>query len=639
VPELVYVPASEFERARTLDLPTAQRTRIFADLCRINTLYMIARAGSGHIGSSFSSLDIVCHLFLNELQIEDETEPTTARDVYFSSKGHDAPGYYAVLIGLGLLDFDLLHRLRRLDGLPGHPDVSVPHVEVNSGSLGMGISKAKGIALAKRLLGSRARIFVMTGDGELQEGQVWESLGSASNLALSEITVIVDHNKLQSDTFVSQVCDLGDLESKFQAFGWHVKRCDGHDTDSLASALSWVKTIDDRPSVILADTVKGKGVSFMEHTRVRPGELYAFHSGAPSTEQYQKAVQEIIERTHQQLEKAAQSPLSVLHAPRTEAPPAPRQHRLIHAYSKALVAQGRRVPELAALDADLILDCGLIPFRDAFPERFFECGIAEQDMVSQASGMALGGLLPVVHSFACFLSARANEQIYNAATERKKILYVGTLAGLLPGGPGHSHQSVRDISALAAVPGLILIEPATEEEVGLALAFAVNDTPQSVYLRLTSLPWEVPFELPTGQSLELGRGVSITDGSDAVLFTYGPIPLSEAYQASRKLAEEHGIGLKVINLPWLNRVDPDWLGETVRGYSDVFTLDNHYVTGGQGDVIAREIGRCGLLASTRLCCIGVDRIPECGSNREVLRAHGLDSSSLVKRIAGHICSE
>ena len=143
-----------------------------------------------------------------------------------------------------------------------------------------------------------------------------------------------------------------------------------------------------------------------------------------------------------------------------------------------------------------MLDTGLVPFRERFPERFVECGIAEQDMVSQAGAMALAGLLPVCHSFACFLSTRPNEQIYNNATEETKVVYVGSLAGLVPAGPGHSHQSVRDISALGAMPGMSLIEPYCEQEVALALGWALQEAGGPVYLRLVSVPWELGFEPP-----------------------------------------------------------------------------------------------------------------------------------------------
>jgi transketolase len=225
--ELTYIPYKELERIRKLDCNAIERTQLFATLARINTLYMIMQAGSGHIGSSFSAMDIVSWLYLNEMDLADD--PDAHGDVYFSSKGHDAPGYYSVLLGLGRLEFCQIHELRRLNGLPGHPDVITPGIQTNTGSLGTGISKAKGMALAHRLQDKKARIYVLTGDGELQEGQFWESLPSAVHQGLNEITVIIDHNKIQSDTLLSLVNDLGDLEAKLSAFGWHVTRCDGHD--------------------------------------------------------------------------------------------------------------------------------------------------------------------------------------------------------------------------------------------------------------------------------------------------------------------------------------------------------------------------------------------------------------------------
>src|SRR6188474_254384 len=208
--DLQYVPVSEFQRLLRGDVDAVLRVRAYAALARINTLYMIAGAWSGHIGTSFSSLEIMSWLFLNELR--DLFKGPDVCDVFFSSKGHDAPALYTVLIGLGLLPADKLHELRRLHGLPGHPHVETPYIQANTGSLGMGISKAKGMALANRLQGAPRRIFVLTGDGELQEGQLWESLASAARYGLSEIVAIVDHNKIQSDTWVDRVSRLGDIE-------------------------------------------------------------------------------------------------------------------------------------------------------------------------------------------------------------------------------------------------------------------------------------------------------------------------------------------------------------------------------------------------------------------------------------------
>src|SRR6185295_10461681 len=210
------------------------------------------------------------------------------------------PALYSLLIALGKLDFDLLHRLRRLGGLPGHPDVETPFIATNTGSLGMGISKAYGMARAHRQLGHGGRIVVLTGDGELQEGQIWESLQPVANEGLAEITVIVDHNKLQSDSAVSAVSDLGPIEEKFRAFGWEVARADGHDLRAVADVFAQFATVSERPKVLIADTIKGKGVSFMEGLACGD-QTYHFHAGAPTLKDYLAAVDELLARVNGRL--------------------------------------------------------------------------------------------------------------------------------------------------------------------------------------------------------------------------------------------------------------------------------------------------------------------------------------------------
>lgn len=629
---LSFVPKREFERVERLRLGRPEYAQLFATLCRVNALYMIASAGSGHIGSSFSSLDLVSWLLLNELRSGGDNG-SDLRDIYFSSKGHDVPGLYSVLLGRGLLSFDLIHGLRRLDGLPGHPDVGTPYMHTNTGPLGMGISKAKGMALANRLLGKDSRIFVLTGDGELQEGQFWESLGTAANRGLGEITAIVDHNKIQSDTWVEKVSSLGDLETKFRAFGWHTERIDGHDFAAMELVFNRIRSIADRPKIIVADTIKGNGVSFMRHTAMNEEDkFYRFHSGAPDPTTYQRALEEIVANANQQLQGAGAPLLQLEERNRPNRPDLTGRERLVSAYSKALVAVAEKNTNIVVLDADLVLDCGLIPFSEQFPERFFECGIAEQDMVSQAGGMALKGMLPIVHSFACFLSSRPNEQIYNNATEKKKIIYVGSLAGILPSGPGHSHQSVRDISSLGAIPGLILIEPSCEREVGLALEYAVSSERDSFYLRLVSVPTAVPFDLPASYQLTKGQGVALVQGKDAIIFAYGPVLLGQAYDAALRLRVEQQLDVTLINLPWLNFVDSDWLREILAGFRTVLTLDNHYIVQGQGEMLAAAISDLRLTPPPLLVRLGVTNIPACGQNEEVLRIHGLDSESIVNAI-------
>jgi len=620
---LRYVPLVELERLRALDASPIERAATFADACRINTLTMVEHAGSGHIGTSFSCLDVVSWLHLEVLGEGDR---------YFSSKGHDAPGLYSVLIALGRLPFEKLFGLRRLGGLPGHPDVvTTPEVVTNTGSLGMGISKARGFVLSDRLAGRSGRVYVLTGDGELQEGQFWESLQPTANRALGEIVVIVDHNKLQSDTWVSHVSDLGDLERKVEAFGWAVARCDGHDLAAFSRTLAELEAAEpERPKLIVADTLKGRGVSFMEPHDVPQAEtsLYDFHSGAPGAEAYARAIEELVARLNAQLHDlgAAEVRLEEREAPRRTT--LERPQRLVQAYSEALLAEAEREPRVIALDGDLRLDTGLVPFQQRFPDRFVECGIAEQDMVSQAGAMALTGLLPVCHSFACFLTPRAAEQIFNNASEGTKVLYHGSLAGIVPGGPGHSHQAVRDIALMGSVPGMAAIEPYCEEETRRAVEWAVRDATGPVYIRLVTPPWELGFEPPAVDFFE-GRGSVLRDGDDGTFVCTGPVLVSQAWRACEML-EADGVRVGLVALPWLRDVDGAWLAEAAPG--TIVCLDNHVLPGGQGEAVLRALADAAPEAAARTRLIGVDRVPECGTNDEVLRAHGLDAESLARRI-------
>src|SRR6185295_4465854 len=586
---LSYVPLASIAAVRGATDDPITRAGLLADVCRLNTLYMIMQAGSGHIGSSFSSTDLITWLWTEELV--DPNSGAPAADTYFSSKGHDAPALYSLLIALGKLDFDLLHRLRRLGGLPGHPDVETPFIATNTGSLGMGISKAYGMARARRFTRRGGRIVVMTGDGELQEGQIWESLQPAANERLSEIIAIVDHNKLQSDSAVAAVSDLGPLEDKFRAFGWEVRRADGHDVRAIRDVFAHFATVADRPKVLIADTIKGKGVSFMEGLACGD-QTYHFHAGAPSLKDYLSAVGELAARIDARLSRLGQPALAMASAPLPEriAPAAPE--RLVLAYGDELLQMARMRTDIVVMDGDLLSDCGIEAFKEELPERFIECGIAEQHMVSAAGGMALNGILPVVHSFACFLSTRANEHIYTNATEKKKIIYTATLAGVVPGGPGHSHQSVRDISAIGSVPGLTAIEPCCEREARLAIRWAVEDNAASTYLRFVNVPLDLPYSLPASYALQVGRGVTLREGADVALVGYGPLLMTNAWRAADQLAAE-GVRVAVINLPWLNRIDDAWVAETLGGFPAVITLDNHYVTLGQGVMVGAALARVG----------------------------------------------
>jgi transketolase len=646
---------TDFDRVRAAGIALPARLGLLADMCRLNTLAGVKRAGSGHLGSSFSAMDIVTWLYCHRLNTVEVGFGSPDRDVYFSSKGHDVPGLYAMLFALGVLPLEKFLKLRRLGGMDGHPDVGVPGVEANSGSLGMGISKGKGIAWAKRRQGLGGRVVVMTGDGELQEGQNFEALQTAAHHHLSQLTVIVDHNKVQSDKPVAEIIDLGDMEQKLGSFGWEVARCDGHDFAALEQVFERFERVTDRPQLLIADTIKGRGVSFMEHpVALREGQgLYRWHAGAPPDDVYLKAHAELYARINTQLTALGLPAATLYEAPpeismavgaanalggeplsRGKAaglPTAVSDEYVADVFGQTLVALAAERPDLVVLDGDLSADCRVRAFENTYPERFLENGIAEQDMVSTAGGLARHGLLPVVNSFASFLAARANEQIYNNASERTKIIYACHYAGLIPAGPGKSHQSIRDISLLGALPNMIILQPANAEETRQAVAYCVNTATENCALRLIIGPSPRRITLPADYSLTYGQGVTVAEGGEALLFAYGPVMLHEALTAHTLLAAR-GFGLQVVNMPWLNRVDPAWLADCLAGHRHVYVLEDHSPVGGLGDCLLSIMAANDLLAGRSLAKFAVEGYPACGTPQQALAFHRLDGASLAERL-------
>jgi len=622
---LQLIPREEFDRADD-DLA------LIADMCRANALVAVKRAGSGHLGSSFSALDVVVHLLWRELNVAALGWEHADRDVFFSSKGHDVPGLYAALHALGVIPTERLLRLRRLGGLDGHPDVGVPGIEANSGSLGMGLSKGRGMAWAKRFLGRGGRVVVMTGDGELQEGQNWEAFASAAHQRVGNLWAIVDRNELQSDRPTEEILALGELESKLRSFGWHVETCDGHDHEALTRAFSDMHGApDDMPKALIARTIKGRGVSFMEHPAAlrEGGGTYRWHAGAPDDEHFARAHEELVARSRERLPDLRLEPVPPLEesaSPGGEPESGAGTRRVTDeyvaaAYGEELLQLVAQRPELVVLDADLASDCRIRAVELEQPSRFVEVGIAEQDMVSMAAGLARQGLLPVVNSFASFLAARANEQIYNQASEGTKVVYALHYAGLIPAGPGKSHQSIRDISLLAALPNMVVVQPANSDETAALLRWAVKDAQENVAIRLAIGP--SPRRIELRGDVAPGRGSVLHEGSDAILFAYGPVMLHEALTA----AETLGSRLQVVNMPWLNRVDQSWVTELVDPFEEIFVLEDHAPVGGLGDALRRA------LAGRAIAVFGVEGWPACGTPAEALRFHGLDASSLADRIA------
>ena len=625
---LIYIPQSEFERILSSNLEFNDKIKVYAQACRVNILYMIANAGSGHIGSSFSSIEIMTYINLKKVYSSSES-------LFFSSKGHDAPALYSVLTAMNKIDFQLIDKLRRIDGLPGHPDINTPHIITNTGSLGMGISKAKGFIIANRLEGIKKQVFVLLGDGELQEGQIWESLLSAANFKLNELIVIVDHNKLQSDTLVRKVSDLGNLENKFKAFDFNVYRCDGNSIEDFDDVINKIDNFSsDKPNVIIADTIKGKGVSFMEHTSIDSDvELYKFHSGAPSSENYFKGADELFTSLNKLTTDLEFKEITFTIKSTKDKPTIENTERLIDKYSDVLIDLAEENNNIVVLDADLVLDTGLIPFKENFPDRFIECGIAAQDMVSMAGGLATMGKLPIVHSFSCFLSTRPNEQMYNNSTEKNKIIYIGSLAGVLPAGPGHSHQAIRDIATVGSIPGLVMFEPSCNADLEMLMNWSIKENHESVYVRLCSLPYVKNISLPKNYKIKKGCGFNLNKGNNISIITYGPIMLNICMEVISNL-KKHDLNVNLFSLPFLNYVDKDWFFTNFKNQTNIFHLENHYSNGGQSQYITEAL--LSFENNIKYKKFGISDVPPSGTNEEVLTHLGFNSVKISEKIIASI---
>jgi transketolase len=620
---------SDFDAVKSSQASLDDIFAVVADMIRFNTLAAVAHAKSGHLGASLSAAEVFAVLYHHTMKFDAKEPAKAGRDTFILSKGHASAGIYAALASAGFFSEERLAAFRSFGGPQGHVDISVPGIDGNTGSLGMGISKGKGYALSYKLDGLNAMSYVMVGDGELQEGQNWEALQSAAHMKLDNLCLIVDKNMVQTDRELSKILDLISIEKKLEAFGWEVRTVDGNDAGKVAEAFGLLRAENGKPKALVANTLKGKGISFMEHpVAIAKDGIYSWHGAVTKKDDYDRAYAELSERIRRKLKIiGADADMPESYFPDALAPSF-RGASLKPAFSEALVKLGERREDLVVLDGDLADDCGLTMFEKRFPKRFIEVGIAEGDMVSTAGGLALAGKLPVVNTYTAFLSSRANEHIFNNCSEKTKIIYVGHLAGILPAKPGKSHQGIRDASLLRAIPNITICHPCNRQELLQMIEFLVEKAAGPSYLRLEHSQPRSDVQLPAGYRLEAGRGTVLADGKDVAIVSAGPLMLSEA-MAARETLHEEGIETRVLNLPWLNKIDANWLLGSLSGISEVFVLENHAPVGGQADEILEiALQEPGLHVHR----IGMAGFGQSGEGEDILRYYGMDFQSIAAKI-------
>jgi len=597
-----------------------------ANRLRRHSLRSTAEAGSGHPSTCLSCAEIVSTLFFQFLRFDLDNPDFRGNDRFVLSKGHAAPILWAALAEAGAYPLEELLNLRKIDSeLEGHPTPRSPYVDVTTGSLGQGLANGVGMAFAARLNHSPGRVYVLLGDGEIAEGSVWEAASLASHYKLANITALVDVNRLGQSEATMSGHDLQVYADRFKAFGWNVKTVDGHDIRDLAAGIGGALDEDARPTVILAKTLKGKGVSFME-------DKDGWH-GKPvnDPDQLAEALAEVggEDQPEEKLSVADPEPLSS--SPSTEKDfavscsygegdkAATRQ-----AYGQGLAKLGHQSSQVVALDGDCKNSTFSDLFRKEHPDRFIECFIAEQILVGAASGLASQGKIPFASTFACFLT-RAYDFIRIAGISGLNLKLCGSHAGVSIGEDGPSQMALEDLSMMRAVGGSTVLYP-SDAVSAEKLVFEAARTTGLTYIRTSRPATPVLYgneeEFPVGGSKVLRS----SDRDQATLVSAG-VTLHEALKAAEILASA-GISVRVVDLYSVKPVDAETLQAAARDTSLIVTVEDHYPEGGIGEAVRAAVGD----ADCRMISLAVGGVPRSGSPAELLNLFGIDAESIVKTV-------
>ena len=591
---------------------------------RIDSIRATTAAGSGHPTSCASAADLVAALFFSAMRFDPDAPRSLDSDRFVLSKGHAAPLLYAAWAAVGRIPRDHLLTLRQLDSdLEGHPTPRLPFVDVATGSLGQGLSVGLGLALGARQAGSDARAFVLLGDGETAEGQVWEAVELAGHDRVEQLVAIVDVNALGQSGPTMLEWNVDAYRRRFVAFGWRARVIDGHDMAAVVAALRWARAARGAPAVLLARTVKGKGIPGVEG---QPG----WHGKPLPREAAEAAIAALEQRLHHLPPPPIRRPApKAVPWPTTasERGPAPAASTIAtrEAYGNALVRVGAGDVRIVALDGDVKNSTYAERFRDAYPGRFFDAWIAEQNMVSTAAGLAAQGLIPFASSFACFLE-RAADQIRMIGISHSNVKLCGSHAGVSIGEDGPSQMALEDLALFRTVPEGVVFYPAdgiaTDACVQLA---ATHQGP--VYIRTTRMA--TPAIYGPDEAFAIG-GLKVVrqSGNDRLTVVAAGITLHEALAAHEELAGR-GVAVRVIDLYSLKPIDGEALLAAARATGNMLvTVEDHYAEGGLGAAVLEAVGHAGIVVHR----LAVREIPRSGPPKKLLEHYGIGRAAIVEAV-------
>ena len=590
---------------------------------RVDSVRAAAVTKSGHPTSSMSAADLMAVLLAKHLRYDFDRPEHPGNDHLVFSKGHASPLLYALFKAAGAITDEELLTFREFGSrLEGHPTPIIPWVDVATGSLGQGLPFAFGIALAgKRLDKLPYRVWTLCGDSEMAEGSIWEAFEHAAYYELDNLTAIVDVNRLGQRGETMHGWDLDSYADRARAFGWHAITIDGHDVDQIDSAYSEAAETTGRPTVVVARTVKGKGVKAVEDQPGFHGK--ALDDPADAIEELGGERQIRIEVARPESDGRPHSfPTGELALPRYEVG---SEEATRKAYGEALTALGAARGDVVALDGEVSNSTFAEIFAKAHPDRYFEMYIAEQQMVAAAVGLQVREWVPFASTFAAFFT-RAYDFIRMAAVSRADIRLSGSHAGVSIGEDGPSQMGLEDLAMMRAVHSSTVLYPCDPNQTATLVA-AMAELEGISYMRTTRAATPVVYgadeEFPVGGSKVLRS----SDEDDIALVGAG-ITLHEALKAADTLAEE-GIHARVIDLYSLKPVDVETLRAAAEATGGrIVTVEDHWPEGGIGETVLSALAD--YEESLHVELLAVREMPTSGKPAELLAAAGIDAEAIVE---------
>uniref|UniRef100_A0AAY4D6L9 Transketolase n=1 Tax=Denticeps clupeoides TaxID=299321 RepID=A0AAY4D6L9_9TELE len=613
------------------DEKTLQGLKDVANKLRINSIKATCASNSGHPTSCCSAAEIMSVLFFHTMRYKPKDPRNACNDRFVMSKGHAAPILYAAWAEAGFIKESDLLNLRKIDSdLEGHPTPKLAFVDVATGSLGQGLGAACGMAYTgKHFDKASYRVYCMMGDGECSEGAVWEAMAFASYYKLDNLVAILDVNRLAQSEPAPLQHDMEVYRKRCEAFGWNTYVVDGHDVEELCKAFWQAQQLKGKPTAIVAKTLKGKGLKGIEDQENWHGKPIPKDKVDALLSHLQSLIQSpnktlIPELPAEDAKPADNSPICL---------PSPPAYNLgdkvstRRAYGVALAKLGEGSQKVVAMDGDTKNSTFSELFKKAHPDRFVECFIAEQVLVSVAIGCATRDrTVPFASTFAAFFS-RAYDQIRMGAISMSNINLSGSHCGVSIGEDGPSQMALEDLAMFRAIPTCTVFYPSDGVSTERALELAAN-TKGICFIRTSRPDTAVIYE--PDEKFEVGHAKVVRQSdSDRVTVIGAGVTLHEALAAAQQLASE-GVNIRVIDPFTIKPLDAGTIVDSARATGGrIITVEDHYKEGGLGEAVLSAVAGEPSIVVHRLA---VSRVPQSGKPQELLDLFGISAKSIVAAV-------